>query len=73
MRANVRRNSASVNTWLATNCPSDRPSRSFCAGMIAVCGIGNPSGCRNNAVTANQSATPPTNPAFAAACSKSVA
>ena len=37
--------------------------------MIAVCGIGSPSGWRNSAVTANQSAMPPTNPAFAADCS----
>ena len=44
----------------------------FCAGMIAVCGIGMPSGWRNSAVTANQSAMPPTNPALAAACSRSV-
>src|SRR5580765_5922889 len=35
--------------------------------MIAVCGIGNRSGCRNNAVTANQSARPPTIDASAAA------
>ena len=35
-------------------------SRAFCLGMIAVCGIGSPSGCRNSAVTANQSAKPPT-------------
>jgi hypothetical protein len=30
------------------------------AGMIAVCGIGSPSGCRKSAVTANQSASAPT-------------
>ncbi len=64
--------SASVNTWLATKRPSARPSRAFCAGMMAVCGIGRPSGWRNSAVTANQSATPPTKPAFALACSNSV-
>ena len=29
-------------------------------GMIAVCGIGIPSGCRNSATTANQSAIAPT-------------
>ena len=29
-------------------------------GMIAVCGIGRPRGCRKRAVTANQSANPPT-------------
>ncbi|COZ63422.1 Uncharacterised protein [Mycobacterium tuberculosis] len=35
--------------------------------MIAVCGIGMPSGCLNSAVTANQSAKAPTIPASAAA------
>ena len=35
--------------------------------MIAVCGIGSPSGRRNSAVTANQSASAPTMPASAAA------
>ncbi len=73
MRARVRASSASVNTWLATKRPSARPSRAFCAGMMAVCGIGRPSGWRNSAVTANQSAIPPTNPALAAACNTSVA
>ena len=38
------------------------------AGMIAVCGIGIPNGYRNKAVTANQSASPPTMDASAAAC-----
>ncbi len=33
---------------------------SFFLGIRAVCGIGNPRGCRNNAVTANQSAMAPT-------------
>ena len=64
--------SASVNTWLATKRPSAGPSRSFWLGMMAVCGIGMPSGWRNSAVTANQSAMPPTKPALAAACSRSV-
>ena len=41
--------------------------------MMAVWGIGMPSGWRNSAVTANQSAMPPTKPALAAACSRSVA
>ncbi len=41
--------------------------------MMAVCGIGMPRGWRNSAVTANQSAMPPTKPALAAACSRSVA
>ncbi len=38
--------------------------------MIAVCGIGKPSGRRNSAVTANQSAKPPTIAASAAARTK---
>ena len=37
------------------------------AGMSAVWGIGSPSGCRKRAVTANQSARPPTTPASAIA------
>ncbi len=69
----VRATSASVNTWVPTKRPSARPSRAFCAGMMAVWGMGRPSGWRNSAVTANQSAMPPTNPALAAACSTSVA
>ena len=63
--------SSPVNTWVATKRPSARPSRSFWVGMIAVCGIGMPSGWRNSAVTANQSAMPPMKPALAAACSRS--
>jgi hypothetical protein len=45
------------------------PSTIFCrrAGMIAVCGIGSPSGWRKRAVTANQSARPPTSAASNAA------
>ena len=43
------------------------PIWSFLRGMIAVCGIGIPNGCRNRAVTANQSASPPTIDASAAA------
>ena len=57
-----RRPPPAVNTWVATKRPSARPSRAFCAGMMAVCGIGMPSGWRNSAVTANQSAMPPTKP-----------
>ena len=37
------------------------------AGMSAVCGMGMPSGWRKSAVTANQSASPPTTPASAMA------
>ncbi len=36
------------------------PSDSLRFGMIAVCGIGSPSGCLKRAVTANQSAMAPT-------------
>ena len=35
-------------------------TRPSCRGTSAVCGIGSPSGCRNRAVTANQSAMAPT-------------
>ncbi len=50
-----------------TNSPRDTPSWSFLVGMIAVCGMGRPSGRRKRAVTANQSASAPTMPASAAA------
>ena len=43
-----------------TNSPRLRPIWSLRRGMIAVCGIGSPSGWRNSAVTANQSASAPT-------------
>jgi hypothetical protein len=36
------------------------PIRFLLLGMIAVCGIGSPSGCRKSATTANQSAIAPT-------------
>ena len=36
------------------------PIRFLLLGMIAVCGMGNPSGWRNSATTANQSAIAPT-------------
>ena len=67
----TRDTSSDVKTCPAMKRPSERPSRAFCVGMIAVCGIGRPSGWRNRAVTANQSAMPPTNPALAAACRNS--
>ncbi|MDQ1911536.1 hypothetical protein RAC89_13975 [Paenibacillus sp. GD4] len=38
-------------------------TRSLFFSASAVCGIGSPSGWRNKAVTANQSASPPTSPA----------
>ena len=50
-----------------TNVPRPRPMSSLRLGMIAVCGIGMPSGCLNRAVTANQSARAPTMPASAKA------
>ena len=50
-----------------TKAPRPSPSWSFLRLMIAVCGIGIPSGCLNSAVTANQSASAPTMPASAAA------
>ena len=68
----TRRNSVSVNTCDETKRPSARPSLSFWFGTMAVCGMGIPSGWRNSAVTANQSAKPPTTPALAEACSRSV-
>ena len=71
-RASTPETSSPVKTWVATKRPSAAPRRSFWCGMIAVCGIGMPSGWRNRAVTANQSAMPPTKPAFDAACSRSV-
>src|SRR5256885_13824 len=46
--------------FCCTNSPSARPMRSLLAGMMAVCGIGRFNGCRNKAVTANQSASAPT-------------
>ena len=48
------------------------PIRSLFLGKIAVCGIGRPSGCRNSAVTANQSASPPTRAASAVARTSSI-
>jgi hypothetical protein len=42
------------------NAASVAAIRSLLRGMIAVCGMGKRSGWRNNAVTANQSASPPT-------------
>ena len=50
-----------------TNWPRPRPMSSLRLGMIAVWGMGIPSGWRNNAVTANQSASAPTMAASAVA------
>ncbi len=44
-----------------------RPIRSLRVATIAVWGIGMPRGWRNSAVTANQSASPPTSDASAVA------
>ena len=52
------------------NWASWSPIRSLFLGTIAVCGMGRPSGWRNSAVTANQSAMPPTIPASANARTK---
>jgi hypothetical protein len=49
-----------VRKLVWTKSPRVSPNWSFRSGMTAVCGIGTPAGCRNNAVTANQSANPPT-------------
>ena len=42
------------------NSPSVSAMRRWLRGMMAVCGIGRPSGRRNKATTAYQSASPPT-------------
>ena len=52
--------------WM--NSPSVSPNCSLRSVMIAVWGIGTPSGWRNSATTANQSASPPTSDASAVAC-----
>jgi hypothetical protein len=57
----------SETKFAATNSDSAEPIESLRRGMIAVCGIGSPSGRRKSAVTANQSASAPTIPASAAA------
>lgn len=61
------RTTSSERKFSPTNSPSDTPNWSFLVGMIAVCGMGRPSGWRKRAVTANQSASAPTMPASAAA------
>lgn len=43
-----------------TNCSRLSARLSLRVGTMAVCGIGSPSGRRNKAVTANQSASAPT-------------
>ena len=65
--ASFSRTTASDRKLVATNSDSDEPMASLRFGMIAVCGIGSPSGRLNSAVTANQSASAPTMPASAIA------
>ena len=56
-----------VRKFSWTKVPRLAPIWSFLRGMIAVCGIGSPSGWRKSAVTANQSASAPTIEASAVA------
>ena len=65
--ASFARTTPASRKFVSTNSPSVRPISSLRFGMIAVCGIGRPSGRRNSAVTANQSARAPTMPPSAAA------
>jgi hypothetical protein len=58
---------SSARKFFSTKLPRVWPIRSLRRGMIAVWGMGTPSGCRNSAVTANQSARPPTIDASAVA------
>ena len=64
---NRSRTTASDRKLVPTKSPRPAPSWSLRVGMIAVCGMGRPSGRRNRAVTANQSASAPTMDASAAA------
>ena len=65
--ASCRAITSRARKLLPTKLPRLRPMRSLRCATIAVCGIGMPSGCRNSAVTANQSASPPTIAASAVA------
>jgi hypothetical protein len=56
-----------VRKFSWTNVPRLSPIWSFLRGMIAVWGMGSPSGWRKSAVTANQSASAPTMEASAVA------
>ena len=58
---------SSDRKFSVTNCSRLSARLSLRVGTIAVCGIGSPSGRRNSAVTANQSASAPTIAASAAA------
>ncbi len=69
--ARIRSASTSADkkfSW--TNWPRVAANWSLRSTISAVCGMGRPSGRRNSAVTANQSATPPTIDASAPACTK---
>ena len=55
-----RATTGAIRKFSLRNAASASPMRSLLRGMIAVWGIGRPSGWRNSAVTANQSASPPT-------------
>src|SRR5262249_10565795 len=59
------RSTSDVRKLRSTKRPMARPILSLLFGMMAVWGIGNRSGRRLSAVTANQSAIPPTMPASA--------
>jgi hypothetical protein len=54
-----------VRKLLVMKRPSAPAMRALLRGTIPVWGIGNPSGRRNSATTANQSAQAPTMPAWA--------
>jgi hypothetical protein len=64
---NLLATTSRVRKLRCTKLPSAVPMRSLRDGTIAVCGMGTPIGCRNSAVTANQSAMPPTMAASAKA------
>ena len=70
IRRTLSRTTSSDRKLALTNSLRLLPSASLRVGMIAVCGILSPSGYRNSAVTANQSASAPTMPASAAARTK---
>src|SRR6201994_3210965 len=69
--ARIRSASTSADRkFSCTNWPRVAANWSLRSTISAVCGMGRPSGRRNRAVTANQSATPPTIDASAPACTK---
>jgi len=64
----IRSDSTSaLRKFSCTNVPKVAANWSLRSTISAVCGMGRPSGRRNSAVTANQSAIPPTMEASAAA------